>query len=132
MEEVGAATSIAPHMLEGRPLPVRVSANMALFTLACRNGLAVCTADGIFETMCSSYAGGERLLIDKAGSGFIPAGALDIAAATSSLFGLCIEVCGKCGMYVLLHFGTKLTLTKRVRRTYMSSSLFIGRCSPRP
>ena len=50
-EEVSAAIVILPHMVEGQPLGVRVSANMALFTLGCRNGLAVCTVEGVWDAM---------------------------------------------------------------------------------
>ena len=46
-EEVSAAVAILPHMVEGVPLAVRVSANMALFNLCCRHGLVVAGADGV-------------------------------------------------------------------------------------
>jgi len=44
VDEVSAAQAVVLHMGDGQPLSVRVSANMALFTLVCRHGFAVCSA----------------------------------------------------------------------------------------
>eukprot|EP01052_Picozoa_sp_SAG31_P001788 SAG31_NODE_60_length_29419_cov_39.876398_12_plen_169_part_00 len=72
----------------------------------------------------------ERKLQRPTNCGLHP---LEVAIAPQSrnTYYLCSKPANVC-MYVLLHFDIKRTLTKRVRRIYMSSSLFIGRCSLGP
>ena len=94
MEEVSVAVAILPQMVEGRPLSVRVSANMALFTLGCRNGLVVCTAEGVWEAMQSSSI--PKMLMEEASSGIVSVGALDLSASGQALYLLICEVLGKC------------------------------------
>eukprot|EP01051_Picozoa_sp_SAG22_P002868 SAG22_NODE_133_length_18379_cov_34.571937_1_plen_1946_part_00 len=91
-EEVSAAVAILPHMAEGRPLGVRVSANMALFTLGCRHGLAIVNADSVSDAMCKSLAIGSAALMAEAGSG----SASDDACALAAASGLFVNFLGEC------------------------------------
>eukprot|EP01050_Picozoa_sp_SAG11_P023613 SAG11_NODE_4793_length_1764_cov_11.771171_1_plen_587_part_11 len=95
-DEVSAAIAILPHIVEGCPLGVRESANMALFTLGCRNGFAACTAEGVFDAMCSEFATGMKPAVDEAAaSGRASVAALRVGGATGAVGGLLIDCVGK-------------------------------------
>ena len=87
-DEVSAAVLILPHMADDRPLRVRASANMALFTLGCRHGLAVCTAEGgVWDMMCSvSGRCWWKVLVDGLqDAGSVSDDALAVAGSSSTL-----------------------------------------------
>ena len=96
MEEVAAGIAILPHLVDERLLSV--SANMALFTLACRNGIELCLAEGVWEALCAAATTGLQPLMasSSCASGTVSMDvALDLASASLSLFGLTIEAVGK-------------------------------------
>ena len=102
MDEVSAACLVLPHVgARCRSHSVRVSACMALFTLGCRQGLAVCTAEGVWDGMCEASVEGLQLMVDEAGSvsaagAGVSTGAFDVACASVLMFGLLLECLGKC------------------------------------
>ena len=95
-EEVSAASAVLPHMGEGQPLSVRVSANMALFTLVCRHGFAVCNVDDVRDGMRDASNLGLRVLVEEvSASGVVRAGTLDLAVSAGCLIAMLYECVSK-------------------------------------
>eukprot|EP01051_Picozoa_sp_SAG22_P004369 SAG22_NODE_231_length_14551_cov_22.298090_19_plen_595_part_00 len=121
VDEVAAGIAILPHMAGMCPLGTRVSASMALFTLVCRNGVELCSAEGAGEAICSSSASGAQSLVAAAASaeaaaGIVSADALGIAGATAALVITLLEVIGKCPLRQHAHASRLAPLLDRAIR----------------
>eukprot|EP01051_Picozoa_sp_SAG22_P009690 SAG22_NODE_825_length_6973_cov_2.846523_2_plen_388_part_00 len=89
-EEVSAAVLVLPHMVEGRPLRVRACANMALFTLGCRRGRRLMSAD-ILDHVFSHGATMRMPLLNETGAGMLSTDALALYCASAAVLGLLFE-----------------------------------------
>eukprot|EP01050_Picozoa_sp_SAG11_P024480 SAG11_NODE_5219_length_1626_cov_187.516699_1_plen_536_part_10 len=95
-EEMSAAVAILGHTAKGRALTVRAAAHRALFTLCCRNGLAMCTSEGVWEVLNGGLVSGLKPMVEQAGAGHLSAEALHLAGCYHLHTGLVVECVGKC------------------------------------